>query len=87
MRTMTSSMSQKGQVTIPVEVRERLGLKPKDRVRFRVEGDSVLIEPYRSNLAAFYQSVPALDPPRSWKEVEEIAHDEHAEHAAREGLD
>ncbi len=87
MRTMTSSMSQKGQVTIPVEVRERLGLKPKDRVRFRVQGDSVLIEPYRSNLAAFYQSVPALDPPRSWKEVEEIAHDEHAELAAREGLD
>lgn len=84
---MTSSMSQKGQVTIPAEIRERLGLKPKDRVRFRVDGDIVLIEPYRSRLAAFYQSVPALDPPRSWKEIEEIARDEHAEYAAREGLD
>jgi antitoxin PrlF len=87
MRDMTSSVSQRGQVTIPIEVRERLGLKPKDRLRFRVEGDTVLIDPYRSNLAAFYGTVPALDPPRSWKEIEEIAHDEHAEHVAREGLD
>lgn len=87
MRNMTSSMSQKGQVTIPLEVRERLGLKPKDRVRFRVNGDVVSIEPYRSSLDAWRGTLPPLDPPRSWKEIEEIAHDDHAEHAAREGLD
>jgi len=62
MGDMTSSMSQKGQVTIPAEVRKRLGLRPKDRVRFRVQGDTVSIEPYRSNIDAWYQTVPALDP-------------------------
>ncbi len=87
MGDMTSSMSQKGQVTIPAEVRARLGLKPKDRVRFRVDGDTVSIEPYRSNIDAWYQTVPALDPPRSWDEIREIAREEHAEHVAREGLD
>ncbi len=33
-----SRLTQKGQVTIPAEIRARLGLKPRDRVRFEVEG-------------------------------------------------
>ena len=34
---MESSVSPKGQVTIPVEIRRLLGVKPKDKVVFRVE--------------------------------------------------
>lgn len=37
----------KGQVTIPIEIRERFGFLPHTEVRFVVEGDSVRIE--RSN--------------------------------------
>lgn len=85
--SMTSSVSPKGQVTIPQPIRERLGIKPRDRVVFRLEGNAVRIEPVKSWLADSFQSVPALDPPRSWTEIEEIAHGEHARHAAREGLD
>ena len=33
----------KGQVTIPVEIRERLGLLPNTEVHFRVEGDTVVL--------------------------------------------
>lgn len=33
-----------------------------------------------------YQSIPALDPPRSWDEMVELAAEEHAQHAAQEGL-
>ena len=33
----------KGQVTIPVEIRERLGLLPHTEVRFEVEGNTVRI--------------------------------------------
>ena len=33
----------KGQVTIPVEIRERLGLLPDSEVEFTVEGDAVRI--------------------------------------------
>ena len=32
----TSTITSKGQVTIPVEIRRLLGLKPSDRVAFRV---------------------------------------------------
>lgn len=86
-QNMMSSVSPKGQVTIPQEIRERLGLKPKDRVVFRLEGNSVRIEPLKSFVEDYYQSVPALTPSRSWKEIEEIAHEDHALHVAVEGLD
>ena len=36
-------ITSKGQVTIPVEIRERLGLLPNTEVRFEVEGNAVRI--------------------------------------------
>lgn len=41
-----STLTSKGQVTIPREVRERLGLKVGDRLVFRFEDDGrLLVEP------------------------------------------
>ena len=37
----------KGQVTIPVEVRERLGLLPDTEVEFRVRGNVAILEKVR----------------------------------------
>lgn len=34
-----STINQKGQVTIPVEIRKALGLEPRDKVSFELEGD------------------------------------------------
>ena len=86
MSGFVSSVSPKGQVTIPSEMRRRLGVKPKDKVAFRYEGDGVKIVPLGSALAASFQAVPALDPPRTLEEMFEIAREEHAREAAREGL-
>ncbi len=36
-------ITSKGQVTIPIEIRERAGLLPNTEVRFEVEGDTVKI--------------------------------------------
>lgn len=36
-------ITSRGQVTIPVEIRERLGLLPNMEVRFEVEGNAVRI--------------------------------------------
>lgn len=36
-------ITSKGQVTIPVEIRERLGLLPNSEVEFSVEGNAVRI--------------------------------------------
>ena len=86
MKELVSSVSPKGQVTIPLEIRRLLGVRPKDKVAFYLEGDSVKIVPLRSELAAIYRSVPALDPPRSLEEISRIAWEEHAQHVAQEGL-
>jgi AbrB family looped-hinge helix DNA binding protein len=42
-RSNTVRITSKGQVTIPVEIRERLGLLPETEVEFRVEGSAVRI--------------------------------------------
>jgi AbrB family looped-hinge helix DNA binding protein len=86
MKEMLSSVSPKGQVTLPVEIRRSLGIKPKDKVAFRLEQGKVEITPAPSPLADSYQAIPALKPPRSWKEIEALVSEEIAQDAAREGL-
>ena len=45
----TSTLTSKGQVTIPKEVRDRLGLRVGERLDFRVQPDgSILVEPART---------------------------------------
>jgi antitoxin PrlF len=44
MKEFLSVVTRKGQVTIPVEVRHRLGLKEGDKVAFVVEEDQVRVE-------------------------------------------
>lgn len=80
-----TTITQKGQVTIPQAIRHKLGLQPRDRVRFQMEGDVVTLQPARSSIRQFYQSVEALTPPRSVEEMTEIAAEEHAQEAAGEG--
>ena len=42
-----SKISSKGRTTLPKSVREALGAKPGDRVRYFVQGDEVRIKPVR----------------------------------------
>lgn len=86
MREFESSVSPKGQITIPLEVRKRLGIKPKDKVTIHLERDIVTLTLSRSSLEAIYQSVPALPRSLTVEEMTEIAAEEHAQHVAREGL-
>jgi len=44
-------ITSKGQVTIPVEIRERLGLLPNSEVEFEVEGTSVRLRKARGRKA------------------------------------
>ncbi len=56
----SSTISSKGQVTIPQEVRLRLGLQEGDRVEFVVEGERTLIRPARQVHNPFERYVGAL---------------------------
>lgn len=81
-------MSPKGQVTLPIAVRRELGIRPKDVVEIELENGDIRVRPLRraAGIDAFHRSVPALPRPMTWKEIEEIAHGEHALHVAGEGL-
>ena len=55
-----STISSKGQITVPVEVRQRLGLKAGDRVEFAVENGQTVLRPETTEENPFLKDVGAL---------------------------
>jgi len=86
LKELVSSVSPKGQVTIPVEIRRLMGVKAKDKVAFTVSGSEVKIAAASGGLSSSFMAVPALKKQRSLREVTDIAHEEHAADTAGEGL-
>jgi antitoxin PrlF len=58
----SSTISSKGQITVPQEIRKRLGLEPGDRVEFVVEEDRTVIRPARSEVNPFERFIGILGP-------------------------
>ena len=58
----SSTISSKGQVTVPQEIRKRLGLEPGDRVEFVMEEGRTVIRPIRSEINPFEKYVGILGP-------------------------
>ncbi len=56
----SSTISSKGQITVPLEVRHRLGLKEGDRVEFVVDNDRTIIRPARPPKNPFEKYAGAL---------------------------
>ena len=56
----TSSVSSKGQVTIPQEVRIRMGLKEGDRVEFVIENGQTILRPARGRKSRFAEYIGVL---------------------------
>jgi antitoxin PrlF len=56
----SSSISSKGQLTVPQEIRKRLGLSTGDRVEFVIEGDKTVIRPARPFTGVFEKYKGAL---------------------------
>lgn len=47
MTSITAKITSKGQVTLPREIRKRLGVHDGDRIRFELEGGLVVLYPQR----------------------------------------
>ncbi|MFY9947571.1 MAG: AbrB/MazE/SpoVT family DNA-binding domain-containing protein [Candidatus Sulfotelmatobacter sp.] len=60
--TNSSTISSKGQITVPQEIRKRLGLEPGDRVEFVVEEGRTVIRPARSEVNPFEKFIGIADP-------------------------
>lgn len=58
-----TTLTSKGQVTVPKEIRDELGLRPRDKIRFSIEnGHAVLRKAYPS-LRDIVGSLPSLGMP------------------------
>ncbi len=49
MRTLTSTLTDRGRTTIPAAVRNALSLKPRQRLIYEIREEYVLIRPDRQN--------------------------------------
>ena len=85
MKEILSTLTSKGQVTIPVEVRRLLGLKTKDKIAFVIEdeGSVRLAVPRYPNIASLRGAAGSMKKPLSWPQMRQIAREDHlqAEHA------
>lgn len=73
MKEIVSNVTRKGQVTIPAEVRRRLGVGTPDKVAFVLEDDAVRLRPATVTVASLFGSVPALpnESPDLEREIDE----------------
>jgi antitoxin PrlF len=62
MKNSTSTISSKGQVTVPQEIRKRLGLEPGDRVEFVAEEGRTVMRPVHSEANPFEKYIGIADP-------------------------
>ena len=65
----SSTISSKGQVTVPIEVRHRLGLKAGDRLEFVFEDGKTVLRPARLETNPFLAYLGVLP---AFSSVEEI---------------
>jgi antitoxin PrlF len=84
MREYVSTITQRGQVTIPAEVRRLLGANPRDKIAFRVEGDTVRLVPVEFTLEQVFGSVTPLHRPEDFDDLSRRAKDEKAKQTLRE---
>lgn len=80
---LTTSITTKGQVTIPAEIRRLLGLGPHDRVTFVIVDDQVRIVPATSIVARTAGMLGGREPMRSPREEKADAEAAIAEEADR----
>jgi antitoxin PrlF len=84
-KEVDTAVTQKGQVTIPAEVRKKLGLKPGDKVRFEMKGDLVTIKPAPSKVLKWYGAITPMKRPEDFKKAREDFEETVAQDAGNEG--
>src|SRR5947209_14041435 len=78
MKEIPATITSKGQVTIPVEVRRHLGLKERDKIAFVIapDGPVALKVPEFPTIQSLRGIAGSLPQPMPWKEVLQTARDD-----------
>jgi len=78
MKEIISTVTSKGQVTIPAEVREYLGIKTHDKIAFVIEQDGGvrLRVPQYLHISSLSGAAGRLQQPLSWRQMQRIAYED-----------
>jgi len=79
MKEIISTITSKGQVTLPAEVRKYLGIKTNDKIAFVIdaEGTVRIRVPRYPDIASLRGAAGTLNKPLSWQQIQQIAHEDH----------
>ena len=83
MKEIAATVSSKGQVVIPAEVRKHLGIQQGDKILFVLddEGQIELKGVKYPTVASLRGAAGKLERPLSWEEMREIAREDHLKQA------
>jgi AbrB family looped-hinge helix DNA binding protein len=84
MRQFTATITERGQMTVPAEVRRALGLGAHSKVTITLYDGKASLEPAKFTLETVYGSVQPINRPEDFKELSRRARDEHAREVVRE---
>ncbi len=79
-----TTVTQKGQVTIPGALRKVLKIKPKDRVAFELVDGEGRLRPVQSRLLAGYGAVTPRTRPEDFRKMRQEVEEEWGEEAGKE---
>ena len=79
-----TTITKKGQITIPKSIRDKLAIKDNDRLSVRLDGNKAIIEKI-SSLLEVESSIKATKDRKklSWKEIERKTHEDQAKKAVK----
>ncbi len=78
MKEIIATLTKRGQVTVPAEVQRALGIRPREKVAFAIDGDQVRLLPAKFTLETAYGSVTPTKIPEDFDERIDNAMEEHA---------
>lgn len=78
MKEITTTITQRSQVTVPAEVRRVLGVKPRDKVTFTIADGEVRLRPVSYSLESAYGSVQPSGQAGDFDELSRAARDAKA---------
>lgn len=85
--TFAATITDKGQVTIPVAIRQILNLQPSNRLIFSIEDERIIAQPIKADLLSLYGSIKTKSKkPVDLKKIRQVIRKKIAENAAHEGL-
>jgi bifunctional DNA-binding transcriptional regulator/antitoxin component of YhaV-PrlF toxin-antitoxin module len=74
-REFIGSVSPKGQITLPLDVRKQLGIT--NTVIIRVDEGAIKVFPTNATFLDSFQAIPALKQPLSFAKIRRIAREDH----------